>query len=247
MPAVLVHGVPETSAVWHRLVGSLARHDVVAPQLPGFGCPRPADFEATKEAYVDWLVGEVEKAASDGPVDLVGHDWGGGLVVRLVSQRPDLVRSWATDCAGMAAAAFEWHDYAKIWQTPGEGEQFFERQLAAAPDAMAPFYVSLGVPEADARRLVTWTDEVMADCILRLYRSAIDVGAEWSPDFVDIPAPGMAIVASDEPFLSERMIREGAQRSGARVAELDGVGHWWMLEDPGRSAALLEEFWASID
>ena len=66
-----------------------------------------------------------------GPVDLVGHDWGGGFVVRVVSTRPDLVRSWVTDAAGIGDVNFEWHDFAKIWQTPGEGEQFFEQQLAA--------------------------------------------------------------------------------------------------------------------
>jgi hypothetical protein len=30
------------------------------------------------------------------------------------------------------------------------------------------------------------------------------------------------------------------------VADLAGVGHWWMLQDPGRGAAVLEEFWASV-
>ena len=86
MPAVLVHGVPETAEVWDPLRGELARDDVVALRLPGFGCPWPDGFGATKEEYAAWLVAEV--AALDGPVDLVGHDWGGGLVNRLVSTRP---------------------------------------------------------------------------------------------------------------------------------------------------------------
>src|SRR3954468_6953618 len=98
MPAVLVHGVPETPAIWEPLVSHLHRDDVITPQFPGFGCPRPDGFGATKEEYVEWLIGELE--AIDGPIDLVGHDWGGGLTVRLVSTRPDLVRSWVTDAAG---------------------------------------------------------------------------------------------------------------------------------------------------
>jgi len=40
MPAVFVHGVPETPAVWDRLRVELHRDDVIALQLPGFGCPR---------------------------------------------------------------------------------------------------------------------------------------------------------------------------------------------------------------
>ena len=246
MPAVFVHGVPETPAVWHRVVRSLHRPDVVTLQLPGFGCARPDGFDATKEAYVAWLVEEVERLVEEGPIDLVGHDWGGGLVVRLVSERPDLVRSWVTDTPGIAASSFEWHGYAKIWQTPEEGEAFFANQLAAPPEVLAPVYESMGVPGDDALRLVTWIDEVMADSILRLYRSAVDVGAEWAPDFVDLAAPGLAVIASDDPFLSAGQAREGATRAGAQIAELDGVGHWWMLQDPDGAAKVLDGFWSSI-
>jgi len=76
MPAVLVHGVPETADLWAPLRTELTRRDVVALSLSGFGNPRPPEFEATKEAYVGWLIGEVERSGADGPVDLVGHDWG---------------------------------------------------------------------------------------------------------------------------------------------------------------------------
>ena len=93
---VLVHGVPETTAVWDHLRAELGRDDVVALALPGFGSARPEGFGATKEDYVAWLVGELEHLADQGPIDLVGHDWGGGLVIRLVSTRPELVRSWVS-------------------------------------------------------------------------------------------------------------------------------------------------------
>ena len=46
MPAVLVHGVPETPAVWNALRSKLQRDDIVTPQLRGSGCPRPAGFGA---------------------------------------------------------------------------------------------------------------------------------------------------------------------------------------------------------
>jgi pimeloyl-ACP methyl ester carboxylesterase len=74
MTVVFVHGVPETPAVWERLRRELGRLDVVAVQLPGFGSARPDGFGSTKEEYVDFLVGELERVA-DEPVDIVGHDW----------------------------------------------------------------------------------------------------------------------------------------------------------------------------
>jgi pimeloyl-ACP methyl ester carboxylesterase len=93
MPAVFVHGVPDTRQVWNAVISRLDRKDVVTLSLPGFGCPLPAGFGATKEAYVEWLLGQL--AVIQGSIDLVGHDWGGLLVVRAVSLRPDAVRSWA--------------------------------------------------------------------------------------------------------------------------------------------------------
>lgn len=246
MPAVLVHGVPETPAVWDRLRSHLGRKDIVTLALPGFGCPRPQGFGATKEEYVAWLVGQLEEAAGSGPVDVVGHDWGGGLVVRLVSTRSDLVRSWVTDAAALGDVAFQWHEFAKIWQTPGAGEQFFDEQLATDPKERGGVFEMFGVPREDAVAMGGWLDRTMADCILALYRSAVTVGDEWGPDFQDIAAPGCVLVPSDDPFLAADMARAGARRSGAIVTEFDGIGHWWMLQDPARAAAALESFWATV-
>ena len=78
MPAVLVHGVPDTPELWGPLRARLERTDVITPQLPGFGISLPEGFAPSKEAYVAWLVGELEAVGA--PVDLVGHDWGSLLV-----------------------------------------------------------------------------------------------------------------------------------------------------------------------
>lgn len=246
MTKVLVHGAPETSAVWDPLGAVLGRADIEAVRLPGFGAPVPAGFGATKEDYVTWLVAELERIGADGPVDLVGHDWGGAFVVRLVSIRPDLVRSWVTDAAAMGDPDFEWHDFAKIMQTPGEGEDFFDLQLGTDPEDSAAVFETFGVPRERARTLVGWADEEMVRCILTLYRSAVDVGREWGPGFCDIPAPGLVLLPTEDPFLSADGARVAANRAGVEVVELAGIGHWWMLQDPARGAAVLTDFWASV-
>jgi pimeloyl-ACP methyl ester carboxylesterase len=246
MPMVLVHGVPEVSALWDPLRARLGRGDVVALQLPGFGCERPRGFGATKEEYVSWLVAELERRRVDGPIDLVGHDWGGGFVVRLVSTRPDLVRSWVTDAAALGDPGFEWHELAKIWQTPDAGEAFWEQQLATPPEQGAIALESFGVPADLAVIMAGWPDATMVGCILALYRSAVDLGQEWAGDFQNVSAPGLALLPSDDPFLSASGARAGAGRAGAKVAELAGLGHWWMLQDPARGAVVLQDFWASV-
>ncbi|MEV0315256.1 alpha/beta fold hydrolase [Nonomuraea fuscirosea] len=245
MTVVLVHGVPETSAVWDPLRAVLRRDDVRVLGLPGFGRPRPEGFTATKEEYVAWLTAELEDLAGQ-DVDLVGHDWGGGLVVRLVSLRPDLVRSWVTDAAGLGHADFRWHDLARLWQTPGAGEQFFERRRGLPVEELALPYEGFGVPREHALAMAAEADEVMAGSILALYRSAVDVGREWSPAFAGVPVPGLVLVASEDPFLDGDAARAAAARAGAAVAELPGLGHWWLLQDPAAGAARLEEFWDSL-
>src|ERR1700750_2367005 len=76
MTIVLVHGNPETEAIWDDLVPHLRNHDVSRLSPPGFGSAIPAGFDCSTDAYRDWLAGELEKLAQ--PIDLIGHDWGGG-------------------------------------------------------------------------------------------------------------------------------------------------------------------------
>src|SRR5207249_2565333 len=245
MPAVFVHGVPETPAVWDGLRAHLHRDDVIALQLPGFGCPRPDGFEATKEAYVTWLVRELDQIGAHGPIDLVGHDWGGGFVLRLVSTRADLVRSWVSDIAGMGDVDFVWHQVAKVWQTPGAGEDFFTATLAQSPEERGAVYAAMfGVPLDAAVALNRAMDDTMAACILDLYRSAVDVGIEWAPAFHDVPKPGCILLAGEDPLLDPELAKRATKRAGATLTELDGVSHFWMLQDPARSAAAIEAFWA---
>ena len=144
MTVVLVHGNPETDAIWGPLVDALGRNDVVRLSPPGFGAPLGDDFPATYLAYRDWL--ESELAQVDQPVDLVGHDWGGGHVVNVVMHRPELVRSWASDAVGLFDPEYIWHDLAQVWQTPGEGEQLVNTMLGGTVQDRAEQMAAFGIP-----------------------------------------------------------------------------------------------------
>ena len=113
MTIVLVHGNPETAAIWEPLTAALGRADVVALSPPGFGAPVPEGFAARSDDYLAWLVDQLEDLRGDEPIDLVGHDWGGGHVQRLAGTRPDLIRSWVTDIAGCTDPDYVWHDLAR--------------------------------------------------------------------------------------------------------------------------------------
>jgi pimeloyl-ACP methyl ester carboxylesterase len=144
MTVVLVHGNPETDAIWGPLVDVLGRDDVMRLSPPAFGAPLANGFPATYLAYRDWLEDELE--AIDEPVDLVGHDWGGGHVVNVVMHRPELVRSWASDVLGLFDPDYVWHDLARGWQTPGDGEQLVETMLGGTVQDRATQMAALGIP-----------------------------------------------------------------------------------------------------
>ena len=127
MTVVLVHGNPETEAIWSPLADTLGRDDVVRLSPPGFGAPLPDAFPATYLAYRDWLEAELE--GFDEPVDVVGHDSGGGHVVNVVMHRPELVRSWASDVVGLFDPEYVWHDLAHVWQRPGGGKHLVNTML----------------------------------------------------------------------------------------------------------------------
>ena len=246
MTVVFVHGVPETASVWEPLLDELGRDDVVTLSPPGFGAPIPQGFEATSDGYRDWLIGELERF--DGPVDLIGHDWGGGHALRVATARPDLVRRFVTDIAGTADHRYEWHDMAQIWQTEGDGEAFVQAMVAMPTDERMPMLVEAGMTETAARACAEANDEAMGACILTLYRSAVQPRMHlWGEQFAELrerPATLVVIPHDDHYTGGPEMARRVAQKWGAATAELEGLGHWWMMQDPARGAAALRTFLA---
>ena len=242
MPAVLVHGVPDTPELWDPVRARLERTDVVTPNLPGFGVALPERFSPTKERYVAWLVDELE--AIGGPIDLVGHDWGSILVQRAAAVRPDLIRTLAFG-AGPIDDEYEWHDMAKIWQTPGAGEEMVDAFAAMSVEERRRGSRGASGLRDLAEIEAPHIDETMGRCILGLYRSAVDVGAEWQPDVEAMPKlPALVLWGRDDPFVTPRFGERAAARLDATL-EMLPCGHWWPWERPDETAAALERLWSS--
>jgi pimeloyl-ACP methyl ester carboxylesterase len=92
-------------------------------------------------------------------------------------------------------------------------------------------------------------DADMGRCILALYRSAAQPAlSEWGKAFGAAAArPGLVITAADDPFTGgPDMSRRSAERASAQFVVLEGVGHWWMVQDPATGAKTLNQFWDSL-
>ncbi|WP_156690484.1 alpha/beta fold hydrolase [Mycobacterium sp. Marseille-P9652] len=248
MTVVFVHGNPETDAIWGPLVDALGRADVVLLSPPGFGAPLGDGFPATYLAYRDWL--ETRLAEVAGPIDLVGHDWGGGHVVNLVMHRPDLVRSWASDILGVFDPEYVWHDLAQVWQTADAGEELVDTMLGGTVEDRAAQMAALGIPMDIATSIAAQQGPEMGRAILALYRSARQPAMAEAGRALEKAAarPGLSLLATDDTYVgSDELRRRAADRAGARTEVLRGLGHWWMVQDPARGAAALTDFWKSLD
>ena len=246
MTKVFVHGNPETPAVWRLLVAELAAlgvEDVVTLAPPGFGAPLDG-FDPTAENYVTWLHEQVR--AIDGPIDLVGHDWGAGHVFGLLDHDPSLVRSWAADCVGLVHPDYEWHDAAQLWQTPEVGEQVVAAMMEGEDADRIERLVGLGIPADIAAEIVPWQNEEMGQAILDLYRDAAQPAmAELGRRLVatDLP-PGLVIHATEDHYTGTAdMITEMIAELGADSITLDGEGHWWMFTGADAAADALLAHW----
>ena len=242
MTAVFLHGVPETYRIWDGIRARLGEMPSVSVALPGFGSPLPNGFSATKDAYIDWIIAELEKQPH--PVDLVGHDWGSLFTLRIASVRPDLIRSWSGGGATIRAVKV-WHALAHIWQTEGEGEDWMAK---ADLDALTARFIENGVGPCSARAMANHVDATMKACILNLYRSAVDVGYSWEPDLARIKAPGLMIWGDQDPMSRSASLEDQeADAAMAPAVRLEGCGHWWPLQKAADAADALLGHWKQCD
>jgi pimeloyl-ACP methyl ester carboxylesterase len=235
--AVFVHGVPDTYRIWDRTRENLKSGTSVALALPGFDAPLPLGFQSSKEDYVDWIIQQIEAAGQ--PVDLVGHDWGAMFALRVASLRPDLVRTLAAG-NGPLSPNYEFHQLAKVWQTPGDGEAFM-RDLDS--EKMSGLLQGLGVDANDAAATAAKLDDAMKQSILQLYRSAIHVGEEWEPGLSKISCPTLIYWGREDMECPVRYAYSMAEHiKFAQVIEFD-CKHWVPLHKPETLAGLLENLW----
>jgi pimeloyl-ACP methyl ester carboxylesterase len=163
--------------------------------------------------------------------------------------RPELVRSWASDIVGVFDPDYVWHDLAQVWQTPGDGEQLVDTLLGGTVEHRTARMVDLGIPSDIATSLAAAQGPEMGRAILLLYRSARQPAMAEAGRALEKAAarPGLSILATEDTYVgSEAIRRRAAERAGAQTEVLDGLGHWWMLQDPARGAAALTRFWETV-
>ncbi|MFB4195802.1 alpha/beta fold hydrolase [Streptomyces carpaticus] len=143
-----------------------------------------------KDPYAAWLAGELR--AIGGPVDVVGHDWGGHLTMRVASARTDVpLRGWVSDVAHGWHPDYTWHEAATLWQRSPEGEES-PAGLREAPSGSGRTFGDLlrgrGMTPELGREADAIHDAEMSAAILAPYRSARpNLAADWGKDLAGPP------------------------------------------------------------
>ncbi|MCO1656113.1 alpha/beta hydrolase [Pseudonocardia sp. S2-4] len=185
-PVVLLHGYPQTSAMWHLVAPALAAdRTVVLADLPGYGDSRTggADVAASGKRAMAADVVAAMAALGHGRFAVVGHDRGARCAYRLALDHPASVSGLAVldvlptgDVFARVDAAFArsaWH-----WFFLAQPGDLPERLIAADPDA---FFLrgaaELFHPEALAEYRRAWTRPEVVHAMCQDYRAGAGVDA----------------------------------------------------------------------
>ncbi|ANP47296.1 alpha/beta fold hydrolase [Candidatus Viadribacter manganicus] len=240
---IFVHGVPDTPALWRPLISALGLSADAwrAPALPGFGNPVRAGFNCTKDAYVAWLIGELEQIGA--PVDLVGHDWGALIALRAASLRPDLISSWCVTNA-VIDPDYRGHRTARAWATPllGELTMLAMRNTARLEQGL----IAGGMPASLAKEETPKIDMTMRRSILKLYRSAKGLRFEgaWIADLERLPKRGQVFWGEADPYVDLSVAERFTRQHGFPLHVEKGAGHWACHERAAQFAELLKSHWS---
>lgn len=252
-PVLLLHGVPETSSIWRDVAPALARgRRVLAPDLPGLGGSAyagPFDIPS----LVRQLAALVE-AETGGPVDLVGHDWGGSLALALAGARPDLVARLVVINAPYREVPLVRAAHIPFFAVPAVPELLFRLGGRRVVDAM----LAIGwksEPPLDADRRAeyeaAYTDPDKVRAMLAYYRGVARPRLKAlatrkgpaSPARVQV-AQSLVLWGALDPVLpistGESVVRDlGA---GCVMVTVPGAGHFVVEEAPAVVASVLSDF-----
>ena len=251
-PVLLLHGHPQTHAMWHAVAPLLAEsHTVVAADLPGYGGSEPV-ASGSKREMAQVLVRAMSELGIE-RFSIAGHDRGARCAYRLALDHPERVeRLSVLDIVPTAEmwrradkqfGLVDWH-----WFFLAQPEPFPERLIAAAPDA---FYFrgdrSRFHPEALADYLAAVHDLDVIHAMCQDYRAGATVVHEH--DEADLAAgrriecPVLVLWAGHDE-LGRWFDVLGTWRRWANDVEGRAIeaGHFLAEEQPAEVAAELRTF-----
>ena len=252
---VLLHGFPETSAMWQPLIELLADqgYRVVAFDQRGYSPgARPNDVAAYAISNLVDDVFAVAQAAGMKEFHLVGHDWGAGVGWAAVIARPQGILSWTSlsipHLAAFGGALANDPDqrrrsrYMLLFRTPWLPEALFTfNHLAMMNDAIYREMSAAQRAEYDA----VFAEPGALTAALNWYRASSLTAVDAAPK---VRLPILFIWGNQDPAVSRAAV-------DAQPNYIDGpfeyhelnAGHWLMEEAADTVDTMILSFLRGVD
>lgn len=258
---LLQHGNPTSSYLWRETIAELLQHGrCIAPDLIGMGdSARPADAGPESFGFLEhrrYLDGLIEQLELEGPLILVGHDWGSALLFHWAHRNPGQVAGIAYTEAILRPMSWEeWPEGAREvfqgFRSPAGEELVLERNLfveAVLPSSvlrelsreeMDEYRRPFSEPGESRRPTLRWPRELPIDGepaevveIVRQYGEWL-AGGEIPKLFINA-RPGAILVGPQREFC----------RSWPNQTEVEVEGAHFVQEDSGAEIGRLIGAWA---
>lgn len=246
-PVILLHGMPETSAMWVPLMDGLARsgYRCLAPDQRGYSPgARPEDVSAYSHRHLGGDVLDLATAAGFDRFHLVAHDWGAAAgwcavdmdadrrIASFTSLSIPHYRGFATGTRDDDAVA-TYRAFLAAVQAPGS---IVETAWAADSFARLRQTWIAHDEELIEQYLDVFTQDGALAATLNWYRATnghMSVLDGTSLDFGPVSIPTMLVWGNRDPFVSRMAVDvgRGYLEGPHEFVELD-AGHWLAQEEP---------------
>jgi pimeloyl-ACP methyl ester carboxylesterase len=252
-PLVLLHGITSTSDAWREVMPRLAeRYTVIAPDMLGHGRSAKPSGDYSLGAYAAG-VRDLLAVLGFERGTLVGHSFGGGIAMQFAYLFPEFVERMALISSG--GLGREVHPLLRAavlpgseWVLPMLAREWSLRAGGAVAAVAGRLGLEAGPDLAEfARGYASLAEEGASEAFIHTMRSCID------PDGQRVSAldrlyladqmPTLFIWGADDPVIPVEHGRNAHRVvPNSRYVEIEGSGHWPMLDAPERIVRELTTF-----
>jgi len=235
---VLLHGFPQTRAMWRKVTPLLEGRTVICPDLRGYGAsPKPAGGYSKREMALD--VVELARSLGFERFALVGHDRGALVAFRAALDHPGVVTHLVCldvlptidmwDVLHGVEAALAWHLYLMA-------QPIAEEMIAGAPEAFFGHFLDVWARSPlELREEYIAASRAAIPSIVADYRASATVDIEHDREGGVLSTP--VTVLQNDWGLPAREVWE--RWAPDLVHETVDYGHFMAEEEPERVAAAL--------